>query len=58
MGLAGSGKTNVIKEVSTLASVPLINLNLELSRQMLNLTERKRILQLPRVVSEIADKAR
>ena len=58
VGLAGSGKTNVIKEVSTLASVPLINLNLELSRQMLNLTERKRILQLPRVVSEIADKAR
>jgi hypothetical protein len=56
VGLAGSGKTNVIKEVSTLASVPLINLNLELSRQMLDLTERKRILQLPRIVSEIVDK--
>jgi len=57
VGLAGSGKTNVIKEVSTLASVPLINLNLELSRQMLDLAERKRILKLPDFMSEIIDLA-
>jgi hypothetical protein len=32
---------------------PLVNVNLELSRRMLDLTERQRALQLPRLLAEI-----
>lgn len=50
---AGSGKTAILREVSDRLSTPLINVNLEVSRQMLDLTERQRILQLPRLLVEI-----
>ncbi len=36
---SGSGKTRALREVSERASVPLVNVNLELSRRMLDLTE-------------------
>jgi hypothetical protein len=35
------------------AGAPLINVNLELSRRMLDLTERQRALQLPRLLQDI-----
>jgi len=50
----GSGKTSALHHVSDAISAPLINLNLELSRRMLNLTERQRILDLARILQEIA----
>lgn len=50
---AGSGKTSSLQEVSASASAPLINVNLELSRRMLDLTERQRALQLPRLLGGI-----
>ncbi|HED05007.1 MAG TPA: BREX-3 system P-loop-containing protein BrxF [Candidatus Fraserbacteria bacterium] len=50
---AGGGKTSALQEVSTSTSAPLINVNLELSRRMLELTERQRALQLPRLLGEI-----
>jgi len=41
VGPAGSGKTKALQEVSTSNSVPLINVNLGLSRRMLDLAERQ-----------------
>lgn len=55
VGGAGSGKTAVLQNVHERTVAPLININLELSRKMLDLTERQRALQLPRLLSEIID---
>src|SRR5690554_6431741 len=55
VGSSGVGKTNVLKEVSSRVAAPLVNVNLELSRRMLDLTERQRLLELPRILSEIVD---
>ncbi|MFH0778123.1 MAG: BREX-3 system P-loop-containing protein BrxF, partial [Candidatus Eisenbacteria bacterium] len=45
---AGSGKTAALRDVHQRTDAPLLNVNLELSRHMLDLTERQRALQLPR----------
>ena len=50
---AGAGKTTALHYVRDRAGAPLVNVNLELSRQMLELTERQRALQLPRLLREI-----
>lgn len=50
---SGSGKTAALQDVATRTGAPLLNLNLELSRRMLDLTERQRALQLPRVLEEV-----
>lgn len=55
VGVAGSGKTAVLQNVHERTLAPLININLDLSRKMLDLTERQRALQLPRLLSEIID---
>jgi ABC-type hemin transport system ATPase subunit len=52
-GPQGSGKTKVLYQISTATSAPLININLELSQRMLDLTERQRALQLSRLLGEI-----
>ncbi|MFC2167773.1 BREX-3 system P-loop-containing protein BrxF [Acidobacteriota bacterium] len=52
---AGSGKTIALQNVHEGSAAPLINVNLELSRRMLDLTERQRTLQLPRLLSEIIE---
>ena len=52
-----SGKTTVLQAVADRVGGSLINLNLELSSRMLELTERQRVLQLPRLVSEVVDKS-
>jgi len=57
VGPAGSGKTAVLQELSAMTSAPLINVNLELSRRMLDLTERQRILQLPQLLGDIVREA-
>ncbi len=49
----GSGKTAALREVHECTTAPLVNVNLELSRRMLDLTERQRALQLPRLLAEI-----
>ena len=53
VGKAGSGKTAALQVVHERTSAPLFNVNLELSRRMLDLTERQRALQLPRLLTEI-----
>jgi len=50
VGPSGSGKTSLLQEVSKQTGFKYINLNLELSRALLELTERQRILKLPLLV--------
>jgi hypothetical protein len=50
---AGAGKTVALHEVRERTKAPLVNVNLDLSRRMLDLTERQRALQLPRLLAEI-----
>ena len=50
---AGAGKTAALRDVHQRRAAPLVNVNLELSRRMLDLTERQRALQLPRLLSEL-----
>lgn len=50
---AGAGKTAALRYIHELTNTPLLNINFELSRRMLDLTERQRALQLPRLLSEI-----
>jgi hypothetical protein len=52
---AGAGKTSALHDVHERTGAPLINVNLEISRRMLDLTERQRALQLPRLLSEIVN---
>ena len=50
---AGAGKTAALQDVHERTAAPLVNVNLELSRRMLDLTERQRALQLPHLLAEI-----
>lgn len=54
---AGAGKTTALTYVKERIDAPLVNVNLELSRRMLELTERQRALQLPQLLREIVDDA-
>ncbi len=54
---AGAGKTVALQDVHERTAAPLVNVNLELSRRMLDLTERQRVLKLPRLLSEIVGKS-
>ena len=54
---AGAGKTAALQDVHERTDAPLINANLELSLRMLELTERQRALQLPRLLSEMVNAA-
>lgn len=50
---SGSGKTAALQDVAAHTGAPLLNLNLEISRRMLDLTERQRALELPKVLEEV-----
>jgi len=52
---AGAGKTTALRDVHKRTGAPLVNVNLELSRRMLDLTGRQRALQLPRLLSQIVE---
>ncbi len=52
---AGKGKTVALQEVQKRIDVPLVNVNLELSRLLLDLTERQRKLQLSNSLTEIVE---
>ena len=53
---SGAGKTTALRDVRDRTGAPLVNVNLEISRLMLDLTLRQRALQLPRLLREIVDK--
>ena len=50
---AGAGKTTALQDVRNRTGAPLVNVNLELSRRMLELTEHQRALHLQRLLQEI-----
>ena len=54
---AGAGKTAALRDVRRRLGAPLLNANLELSLRMLELTERQRVLQLPRIFAELVGEA-
>ena len=58
VGPSGSGKTATLREVAVHAGAPLLNLNLELSRRLLDLTARQRLLAVPRVVDDLIGRDR
>lgn len=50
VGPAGSGKTAALRAFALHGSHPVLNVSLELARQLLDLTERQRVLQLPQLL--------
>ena len=57
VGPGGAGKTAALREVAARTGAPLVNVNLELSRSMLDLTERQRPLQVRRLLERIVAEA-
>ena len=57
VGETGSGKTGVLREVVKDLGISLININLSLSRELLELTARQRSLQFPGILAQITNKA-
>jgi hypothetical protein len=57
VGPAGAGKTIVLIHLSKKAGIPYVNVNLEMSRRMLELTEKQRALRVGTVLGEIVDAA-
>lgn len=50
---SGSGKTTALLNVREKTGAPMVNVNIELSKRLLDLTERQRILHIPRLLDEI-----
>jgi len=55
---SGGGKTAALRKVHDQIGAPIININLELSRRMLDLTERQRSVQLPKLFEEIVNESK
>ena len=53
VGPSGSGKTAALQDVAKQTGSHLVNLNLEVSQRLLELTERQRTLQLRRVLEDV-----
>ena len=53
VGESGSGKTAVLSDVAQEYDTQVINLNLTLSKALLELTARQRVLRLPKLIAAI-----
>ena len=53
VGKSGAGKTGALREVAARTRAPLVNVNLELSRRLLDLTERQRPRHIQRLLEEV-----
>ena len=53
VGPEGSGKTSALRNVAERIDAPLINVGLELSRRLLDLTERQRRIRVPPLLGGI-----
>jgi hypothetical protein len=56
VGPAESGKTAALQALAREHAWPLVNVNLELSGRLLELTSRQRTLRAPRLLGEIAER--
>ncbi len=54
VGRPGTGKTAVLRAVADTLNTPIINMDLELSARLLELTVRQRALRLPELFAEVA----
>jgi hypothetical protein len=55
VGEPGSGKTAVLRDVADELCFPIININLELSSRLLELTSKQRAIHLPKLLDEITE---
>ena len=55
IGKSGSGKTEILKDVSTRIDLNVLNLSKELAHRMLQLTEKQRPLKASKIVKDIID---
>lgn len=53
----GGGKTTLLQQLADKLSLPHINVNLELSSKLLDLTQRQRTLQMPKVMQDVVEQA-
>ena len=53
VGPSGAGKTDALREVNRHLGAPLLNVNLEISRRMLEMTVRQRAVQVSRLLEEV-----
>ena len=52
VGPSGSGRTTALRALADAENAPVLNVGVEISRQLLDLTERQRVLQLPKLLEE------
>lgn len=57
VGESGSGKTSTLNHLSNELGIEIINLNLRLSEQLLEITPKKRPLQLPKILDQVIREA-
>lgn len=57
VGESGSGKTSTLNKLSNELGIGVINLNLWLSKQLLEMTPKQRTLQLPRILDQVIREA-
>ena len=55
VALPDGGKTEALQETAQRTELPLVNLNLELSRRLLDLTERQRVMRVSRLLGDIVN---
>ena len=55
VGPAGAGKSALLSTVKESTDAPLLNVNLQLSRRLLELGDRARVVRLPRILDEIVE---
>ena len=58
VGPCGSGKTATLRAVAAHVGAPVLNLNLELSHRLLDLTARQRLLAVPRMLDDLVGRDR
>ena len=57
VGETGSGKTAVLRDIAEEFGSSVVNVNLALSGELLELTAKQRVLQLPGILNQIVDQA-
>jgi len=53
VGESGSGKTEILRKFAGEIGTEVININLQLSKELLGLTEKHRVLHLPEILDKI-----